>query len=76
MLSAIAKNPSITLLRGQYQQFKNVMLRNIGEVTSFPPMIWDRRNTVTFIQINNQSEIHRSMCLKQSLELKSFLLSQ
>jgi hypothetical protein len=55
---------------------KRIMLRKICEVTSFLPMFLEGRHTATFMPRNKQSVVHQSLCLKQSLELKSFLVSQ
>jgi hypothetical protein len=56
--------------------WKRIMLGKICEVTSFPPRFLDGSPTAIFMQRNNQSVIDLSLGLKQSLELKSFSLSQ
>jgi hypothetical protein len=76
MLLAIAESPGVMLLRGQNQHFKKIMLRKICDVTSFPQIFLYGRHTATFMQRNKQSVIHLSLGLKESIELKSFLLRQ
>jgi hypothetical protein len=55
---------------------KSIKLRKTREVISFPPMFSERRYTTTFMPMRKETLIHQSLCLKQSLELKSFLASQ
>jgi hypothetical protein len=55
---------------------KSIKIRKTHEVTPFPPMFLERRHTNTFMPRRKETLIHQSLCLKQSLELKSFLASQ
>jgi hypothetical protein len=54
---------------------KSIKLSKICEVTSFLPMFLERRHTITFMSMRKETLIHQSLCLKRSLELKSFLAS-
>jgi hypothetical protein len=45
-------------------------------VTTFSSMLLEGRHTAIFMHRNKQSVIHQSLYLRQSLELKFFLVSQ
>jgi hypothetical protein len=53
---------------GTISALQNDDAKKIWEVTPFPEMFLQGRHTATFLQRNEQSVIHRNLCLKQLLE--------
>jgi hypothetical protein len=71
-----AEIPALPYCADTFMTSKSIKLRKTCEVTSFPQMFLERRHTTTFMPMRKETLIHWSLCLKWSLELKSFLASQ
>jgi hypothetical protein len=74
-LTVIAEIPVIPYCRDTFMTSKSIKHGKKWDMTSFPPMFLERKHTSTFMPIRKEILIHQSLCLKRSLELKSFLAS-
>jgi hypothetical protein len=72
---ARAEIPELPYCADTFMTSKSIKLRKTHEVTSFSPMFLERRHTTTFMSRRKATLIYQSLCLKRSLELKSFLAS-
>jgi hypothetical protein len=71
-------NPGITLLCRHFHEFKDIKLRKHRNTESgiIPTNVLRKKTYYFFYADEDETLIHQSLCLKQSLELKSFLTSQ